>query len=188
MKWMKMLAVVMVTGIGCWLAVLPAAADDKKETKDSGDRHFAMKASAAGMAELNLSELAVRFARSPAVKQFAQRMVADHTRANLELTQLANGRSMALAKGMDEKHQKMYDKLKTLSGEEFDGAYMEGMVKDHEEAVKLFEQESKEGKDEAIKTWASQLTPIFKRHLEMAREVCKQTKGEKKKAKDDSDR
>ncbi len=63
MKRMKMLAVVMMAGIGCWLAVLPAAADDKKETKDSGDRQFATKASAAGMAELNLSELAVRFAQ-----------------------------------------------------------------------------------------------------------------------------
>ncbi len=115
-------------------------------------------------------------------------MVADHKRANRELTDLANGRSMALAKGMDEKHQKMYDKLKTLSGEEFDHAYMEGMVKDHEEAVKLFEQQSKEGKDEAIKRWAGQLTPIFKKHLEMAREVCKQTEGGKKKGKDDSDR
>jgi putative membrane protein len=176
---MKMLAGLMMLGIGCWLTGLSAAADDAKEA--GGDKEFAKKASASGMAEVNLSELAVRFARNPAVKQFAQRMIADHMRANQELTQLANQRSIALAENMDDKHQKLHEKLSKLTGDEFDQTYMEGMVKDHEEAVKLFEKESKDGKDENMKALAAKLTPILKQHLEMAREVCKQTKGEKKK-------
>lgn len=172
----KMLAGLMLLGLGLGLFGLSAAAD---EAKNSGDKEFVKKASACGLAEVNLSELAVRFAHDPAVKTFAQHMVAGHTRANQELTLLANQRSIPMAKGMEEKHQKKYDKLKEMSGKEFDHAFMEGMVKDHEEAVKLFEHESKDGKDEGIKQWAGQKLPTLKQHLEMARKVCKQTDGSK---------
>jgi putative membrane protein len=180
----KMLAVLMMLGMGLWLSGLSEAADVKQDSKNSGDKEFVQKASASGMAGVNLSQLAVRLARDPAVKQFAQRMIADHGRATQELTQLANQRSIPLAKTMDEHHQKTFDKLKGMSGKDFDQAYMDAMVKDHEEAVKLFEQESKDGKDKAMKAWAGKLTPIFKRHLEKSRTICKQTKGEKEKSKD----
>jgi putative membrane protein len=174
-----MLAVLSMLGMGLWLGGL-SAADDEKKGKESGDKEFASKVSAAGLAEVNLSGLALRFARNPAVKQFAQHMVDDHMRASRELTQMANQRSIKLPGEMDEEHQKCYDKLKKLSGAEFDRAYMEAMVKDHEKAVEAFEKESKEGKDAAMKRWATQLTPIMKRHLESARKVCEQVKGGKK--------
>lgn len=176
----KALVGTMVLAMGLWFVALSAIADEEK-VKAGGKSEFFSKAAASGMAELNMSELAVRFARAPAVKQFAQKVIADHTRANRELTELANRRSIALPKGMDEEHQKKYDKLKTLSGAEFDRTYMECMVKDHEKAVELFEKESKDGKDDATKRWAGQLTPVLKRHLEHAREVCDQLKDEKKK-------
>jgi putative membrane protein len=183
MKRMKLHGVLLLLGVGVWLAVLSAAAADEKQKaiKESVDVDFARKASASGMAEVNLSELAVRFARDPAVRQFAQRMIADHRRASTELTQMANRHSIKLPPTMDEEHQKLFDKLQKLQGAEFDRAYMEAMVKDHEEVVKLFEAEAKDGKDQAMKQWAGKLAPIFKRHLEMARKVCEQSKGEKKK-------
>lgn len=175
-----MLAFLMVPGMGLWFVGSLIAADDQKEGKDGGDKHFVTRASASGLAEVNLSELALRFGRDPAVKQFAQHMITDHTGANRQLTAIANRQSIAMAKSMDEKHQKLYDKLKSLSGNEFDCQYMEAMVKDHEEAVKLFEQESKDGRDETLKQLAEKLTPTLKRHLEHAKEVCKNVKGEKK--------
>ncbi len=188
MNRMKMLAVVMMLGIGMLLVGVSAAADDEKRGKDGEDQDFARKVSASGMAEVNLSQLAVRFARNPAVRQFAERMIADHTRASREMLRMANARSLKLPSEMDEKHQKLYDKLKGLQGEEFDRAYMEAMVKDHEEAVKLFESQAKNGKDADMKKWAGELEPILKRHLEQAREVCKQVKGEDKKDSKDRDR
>jgi putative membrane protein len=176
---MKTLAVLMMLGMGVWLAGLSAAADEQKEGKGGGDQDFVKKASACGLAEVNLSELALRLARDPAVKQFAQQMVNDHMRAVRELTAMANQRSIALPKEMNEKHKEIFDKLKTLSGEKFDREYMEAMVKDHEEVVKLFENASKDGKNEAVKEWAGKLTPIMKKHLEHAQEICKNVKGEK---------
>ena len=179
MNRIKMLAVLTVLGMGMCLSGV-SAADDEKKGKESADKEFACKVSACGLAEVNLSELAARFARNPAVRQFAQQMLADHKRTNQELLQMANQRAIKLPGEMDDEHQKCYDKIKKLSGAEFDREYMEAMVKDHEKAVKAFEKESKEGKDEAMKKWAGQLTPTLKHHLEMARKVCDQVKGEKK--------
>ncbi len=174
----KMLAMLTMLGMGMCLSGLTAA--DEKKAKESADKEFASKVSASGMAEVNLSELAVRVSRNPAVTQFAQRMIADHMRASQEMTRMANQRSIKLPGEMDDEHQKCFDKLKKLSGAEFDREYMEAMVKDHEKAVEAFEKQSKEGKDDAMKRWATQLTPIMKRHLEMARKVRDQVKGEKK--------
>lgn len=188
MNRVRVLTACMVLGTWCGLTALSSADDDKKDAKASTDKEFVTKASASGLAEVNLSELAARVAQKDAVKQFARHMIADHMRSNQELTQLANQRSVAMAQKMDEKHQKLHEKLQKLSGDKFDHAYMESMVADHEEAVKLFEKESKDGKDAAMKEWAGKLTPILKEHLKMAREVCKQTKGDKEKSKDDSDK
>jgi putative membrane protein len=177
---MKMLVILTMLGMAVWLTGASVAADDVKEGKGGADPQFVKKASACGLAEINLSELAVRFAHDPAVKQFAQQMVADHMRTSRALTAMANRHSIALPREMDDDHKKVYDRLKTLSGEKFDREYMEAMVKDHEQAVKLFEKESKDGNNEGLKEWAGKLTPIMKRHLEHAREVCKKVKDEKK--------
>jgi len=177
MNAMRMLAGLLVlTG---WLSLAHSAPDDAK--KEGGDKHFVMKASASGLAEVNLSTLALRRAANPTVREFAQHMVNDHMRANQQLLNLANKQQIAAAEKMDEKHTTLRDKLAKLEGAEFDREYMEAMVKDHEEAVKLFEKQSKEGQDAALKAAAGELLPRLKKHLEIARNICKEVKGETKK-------
>jgi putative membrane protein len=174
MNAMRMLAgLVVLTG---WLTLANVSPADDAKT-EGGDKHFMKKASAAGLAEVNLSNLALRRASNPAVREFAQRMVNDHMRANQHLLNLANKQQIAAAERMDETHTKLRDKLAKLEGAEFDREYMEAMVKDHEEAVKLFEKESKEGQDAALKAAAGELLPALKKHLEAARDICKEVKG-----------
>jgi putative membrane protein len=157
-----------------------SAADDEK--KEGGDKHFMKKASAAGLAEVNLSNLAVRRASDPAVREFAQRMIDNHMRLNQELLNLANKQQLTAARTMDDKHSKLLDKLAKLEGAEFDREYMDAIVKDHEEAVKLFEKESKEGQDETLKSMAGKLLPTLKEHLKIARDIRKKEKGETSKS------
>jgi len=174
-----------------WMIGVAAWADDKKEGKEGKEKagqEFATKASAAGLAEVNISQLATTRSRNAAVREFAQRMLVDHGKANRELLDMANRQQIALAKTMDDKHQKMFEKLSKLEGAEFDRAYMDGMVKDHEEAVKLFEDESKNGKNDALKEWSGKTLPTLKKHLEMARDVAKKGKDKSDTRKDDSDK
>jgi putative membrane protein len=56
---------------------------------NSDDSDFLKKAAKGGMAEVELGKLALQKASSPDVKEFADLMIRDHTKANRELTALA---------------------------------------------------------------------------------------------------
>jgi len=143
------------------------------------DRTFVMMASAAGLAEVNLSGLAASRAASADVKQFAQHMVTDHTKANMELNRLADAKRFAPARAMDAKHQALADQLARLKGADFDRAYMDAMVADHQTAVSLFQAEATNGKDADLKGWAGKTLPTLKDHLKMAQDVAGKVKSGK---------
>src|SRR6185312_7264350 len=62
------------------LLALPASA-----AVPSADQQFAKQAASGGMAEIQAAQLAQQRAGSPQVRQFASRMITDHTDANNEL-------------------------------------------------------------------------------------------------------
>jgi putative membrane protein len=128
-----------------------------------------MDAAAAGMAEVQAGQLAAQKAQSPQVKQFAQRMVEDHTAANGELMKLASARNLTPPAEPDRKHRAAIDKLGKQSGADFDRAYMKMQVADHEKTVALFEKQAKNGKGDELRQWASAKLPALREHLQMAR-------------------
>jgi putative membrane protein len=136
---------------------------------NSGDRQFAMEAAMGGMTEVELGRLASERGTSAAVKQFGQRMVDDHSRANSELMQLIGGKGVQLPTALDAKHRAMVDKMARLSGAAFDRAYAKDMVKDHNKDVTLFQREAGRGADADLKDFARKTLPTLQEHLSMAR-------------------
>jgi putative membrane protein len=136
------------------------------------DQEFAAQAAIGGMAEVSTAQLALQRATSADVKKFAQRMLDDHSKANRELTSLATSKQIALPRTVDQKHRAMADRLARLQGAEFDREYMKGQVKDHKEAVDLFQAEADQGRDADLKAWASRTLPTLKEHLKMARDMA----------------
>jgi putative membrane protein len=135
---------------------------------NTADKGFVDKAASAGMAEVNLSKLAMDKGQSPEVKQFARKMVEDHTKANMELKQIAEKKNLKLPATMDEQHQKVYDRLAKLDGTEFDHEYMRTMAMDHDDATKLFKDQSQNGQDPELKSFAMKTLPIIEKHDDMA--------------------
>lgn len=132
------------------------------------DKTFVDKAAEGGMAEVKLSKLAMDKSDSTEVKQFARKMVEDHTKASVELKQIAEKKSIPMPAAMDAEHQKIYDQLSKLSGPAFDKEYMRAMASDHDEAVKLFKQQSESGQDAELKSFAMKTLPVIERHDDMA--------------------
>jgi putative membrane protein len=135
---------------------------------DAGDKGFVDKAATGGMAEVKLSKLAMDKGQSTEVKQFARKMVEDHTKANMELKQIAEKKSIVVPMTLDEKHQKVYDKLAKLTGADFDKEYMRTMAMDHDDTVKLFKDQSQNGQDPELKSFAMKTLPIIEKHDDMA--------------------
>ncbi|MEW6613508.1 DUF4142 domain-containing protein [Thermithiobacillus tepidarius DSM 3134] len=132
------------------------------------DRAFMEMAAQGGMAEVQMGQMATRQAADPDVKQFGQRMVDDHGKANAELKQLAQKKGVTLPDDTDKKHKDIAARLAKLKGAEFDRAYMAAMVKDHQEDVTHFENKAKNAKDADVKAWAGKTLPVLKEHLQMA--------------------
>jgi putative membrane protein len=110
---------------------------------DTADRMFMDKAAQGGMAEIQLGQLAVQKGSSQSVKDFGGRMVTDHSRANDRLRNIASEKSVTLPGSLEAKDQALYDRLSGLSGDAFDRAYMQAMLRDHVRDVADFRKESK---------------------------------------------
>lgn len=156
-------------GGACALTVAGLAAAQTPTAKvPSADRQFAKKAAMGGAAEVQGGQMAQQMANNDQVKQFGSRMVEDHSKANDELKQIAQGKGMELPSQPDAKSQKAMDSMKKKSGAGFDRAYMDDMVADHKKDIADFEKEAKSGKDPEIKAFAAKTLPTLREHLKMA--------------------
>jgi putative membrane protein len=144
----------------------------------STDRKFAMAAASGGMAEVEMARVALQRASSDEVKQYAQKMIEDHTRANEELMQLAASKGLTLPTGPDAKQQAMMRKMMGLSGAAFDREYVKTSgVKAHEQMAKLFMNEQSKGRDADLKAFAASKLPAVQMHLSMARDLWSKMNG-----------
>jgi putative membrane protein len=132
------------------------------------DKTFATEAAHGGLAEVQMGQLALKKASSPQIKDFAQRMVTDHTQANQDLVQLAKPENLNLPTQPDTKHKSEMDRLSAMSGNAFDTAYMQHMVQDHKQTVADFQKQAQSGGDPALKSFAQKYLPIIQQHLQMA--------------------
>lgn len=158
-----------VAGLLAVLAPAFAANDTAKQ-----DHKFAMEAAQGGLMEVELGQLAAQKASSQAVKDFGQRMVTDHGKANQQLMQIASQKGISLPRALPADKQQESQKLAAASGAEFDRMYMSHMVKDHEKDVKAFEMQAKNGSDPALRSFAEQTLPVLRQHMELAKSVAAQ--------------
>jgi putative membrane protein len=100
-------------------------------------------------------------------------MVQDHGQANQRLMAIVEQKDLQLPQELPEDAQQKYQELQQLSDAEFDEAYMDEMVKDHEKDVELFEQ-AQSGEDPDLRAFAEETLPTLRAHLELAREVQSQ--------------
>lgn len=135
------------------------------------DKEFVANAGAGGLAEVQMGDLAVQRATSADVKAFGQRMVTDHSAANDELRQLATAKGLALPTEPRTGAKAALDHLSSLSGAEFDQAYMQHMMEDHDQDVAEFEKASTGALDADIKAWAAKTLPTLREHLKLAKDV-----------------
>ncbi|HEX3071450.1 MAG TPA: DUF4142 domain-containing protein [Thermoanaerobaculia bacterium] len=152
-------------------ATTTTATSTAASTLGPDDTTFVNKAAQGGMAEVSLGQLASSKATNADVKAFGDRMVTDHTRLNDELKQFAQSKGVTLPADVDKESKDTADKLSKASGKEFDKAYIDDMVKDHEKDIKEFEKQSKDAKDADLKAWVTKSLPTLQDHLKMAKET-----------------
>lgn len=141
--------------------------DTGKTNLDSTDVTFANKAAVGGMAEVTLGKLALQKTADPQIKDFANMMVTDHSKANDELMGIAKTKHITLPTSVDAEHQEKIDDLSSKTGVDFNKAYVNAMVDGHKSTLTLMRNEAKNGKDIDLKKFADKTTVIVQMHTEM---------------------
>ena len=158
------------------------------DTVSAGDRDFVEDLMIAGMAEVELGRMAMDRAASAEVKQFADMMVRDHTKAGAELKQVATQHSIPTPTALDQKHQDLKTTLSNLKGAEFDREYMSAMVDGHEDVVDRLQTRASEDRfgddkgavkpessdnpvEAALNQWAAAALPTTRHHLDEAKRI-----------------
>jgi putative membrane protein len=168
----RTMVLVAVTAGAVWGAAFAA------DKLNPSDQEFFMKAAQGNMAEVQLGALATQRAASDRVKQFGQRMVQEHGRAQQALTAMARENNWAMPTAISDEQKKHHDALAQQSGEAFDKAYMAHMVKDHQMDVTLYEGAAANCSNAQLKQYAAQTLPALREHLRMAREISGIKEGE----------
>ncbi len=138
---------------------------------DSPDATFVQKAGEGGMAEVELSKIAEGKAKSADVKKFATQMVHDHTANNKELATIAAKENIQVPKSLDSDHAALRDKLNSLSGTDFDHAYIDAMRNDHQKMIDLLKSSEATVSTEELRTFIKKTEPVVEHHLTMAQNL-----------------
>ena len=165
------LVVVGTFSMGYTAVAQPGSMMTQSNTRLSAmDKQFMLKAAQGGMAEVQFGQIAIRKASSAIVRQYAQRMINEHTPVNQQLMALAARKGVALPKTIGAKNLAVKRQLSNLSGPAFDQAYITAAgVQGHTEQAELFQSEIQSGSDPAVKAFANRVIPTVEGHLQMAR-------------------
>lgn len=161
---------IFVTAVTMLLAFATFSAD---EIAPRNDQEFAAKMAQGGMCEVKASEMAQRKSSNASVKTFADMMVSQHSKANAELSSLADKKGWTLPQQLDDKHQGKIDMLQAAAeGTTFDQEYAGMMVKAHNKSADLFRSASTNGQDADFKAFATKTLAMIEQHKAHASDLA----------------
>jgi putative membrane protein len=103
-------------------------------------------------------------------------MIVDHSKGRQELMDIAKDMKLGVAAGLSREYRALLARLFKADGADFDRAYMNHMVEDHEKDVAEFEHYAKHGRDERLREFARKTLPTLREHLKMARDIAGELK------------
>jgi putative membrane protein len=148
------------------------ATQDPTGTSQMADKAFVHNALEGGMAEVQLGQLALQKSSNDDVKQFAQKMIDDHTKLGDEMKQVAVQMKMKVPDSPSKKDKSSMAKLQALNGDDFDKAYIKDMVKDHQQDLKDFKQEAQNTSNPDLKQIVNQGGQVIQEHLQMIEQIA----------------
>lgn len=132
---------------------------------------FVDQATAAGIAEIESSRLAIQKSTSTDINSFAVEMIKDHTNANRHLSDLARQLDLKLAPQADVSRAAEGLMFRGEEGDDFDAAYIAHQIKAHEQVIELFTQQARETESPQLQTLIKDTLPKLEMHLDMARKL-----------------
>ena len=149
-----------------------ATKNETNESKIDEDGSAFMKAAALGSSmEIDLGKYAMQNSENSKVKEFAAKMVADHTLAKSDLLKIAQSSGLLMPTEYPSEVKSHMDEMMKLKGSAFDNHYVSMMVKDHAKTITLFKN-AQSLRDDAVKDYATKTLPVLETHQKLANELA----------------
>ncbi|MBD2260093.1 DUF4142 domain-containing protein [Pseudanabaena sp. FACHB-2040] len=138
------------------------------------DREFIIMAAQGNNAEIQTSQLALQRSQDQQVRSFAQQMIEEHTQANERLATIARQYGVNLPADPGPLNTAIAQELASLSGANFDRAYMEAQENAHLRTIGLYRTVIQQGRTPDVQSYASTLLPNIDGHYQMANQMVNQ--------------
>jgi len=153
---------------------LPAPTAPQARSEATNDSSFIREALAGSLLEVRLGGLARSKATNTSVKQFAERMVTDHSNMRSQWVALATKNGLPTTTSLDPAQEQAAHRLEQLSGTAFDRAYMTDMLQDHQKDLAAFQREGRSADAPEVRQLATTGTSTIQQHLTLAQQVAGQ--------------
>jgi putative membrane protein len=137
----------------------------------TADSALVREAIAGNLLEIRLGELAKDRAEDSAVEDFAEKMVEDHGSMQRKWVVLARTSRLPAESELGPAEEATVRRLESLSGGEFDRAYMTNMVQNHERDVAMLQRAQQSAQSSQVRQLAANGLPTVQEHLATAREL-----------------
>ncbi len=153
-------------------ATPPLAADTPPA--DAAATAFFVNAYQAGLAEIQISQLAATRAEDENVREYAQQVLAHHTLLNGEIQKIAQAKQVTLPTSISQERTADVTALTALSGLNFDRYYMALNVNAHRASVASALRAGASTNDDNVRVFSVSVLPIYKTHLVFAEDILNQ--------------
>ncbi len=131
------------------------------------EKEFISDAIKGDNSEVAMGRLALSNGMSEPVKAFGQMLIDDHSKAKTDASAVATQLGISPPANMSAEAQREVEKLRRLSGRDFDKEFIRVMVRDHEKDVAEFKKEAASGQG-SVQQLAAQTAPTLEKHLQTA--------------------
>lgn len=126
----------------------------------------------ANIDEIESAKLALAKSKNAQVREFAQKMLDEHSAAQAQLEALATAKGVKLPARTYLMQKSTTAMLKVLGGKTFDREYIKHAgVKAHKNTLVLLQRVSLEAVDPEFRTLGASMRPMIQQHLKMAQQI-----------------
>jgi putative membrane protein len=135
------------------------------------DQQFIPTAGTAGLFEVDESDIIAAKTHNAVLRGMAQKLAGDHMMLNQKLKDIAIANGVGVPDHPDGIGQEHIDRLNSLSGTAADAQFLADQTAAHQQAIALFQRESQDGMNPALKQFATDGLPTLRDHLAMVQQM-----------------
>ncbi len=164
------------TGTGTGQAGATGSGTGAPSSLSKSDQKILKDMAMANMAEVEAGRMAQSKTKNEQVRNFAQQMIDDHTKALDDVKQVAQAKGVALPTEVDATHKRMAARMAAQSGDAFDRAYLgRAGVYDHKKTHAMLNKAQSRAKDADVKALVARTLPVVDQHLTAVQQLNKDT-------------